>query len=195
MLHQPDDVAKPIVFDPCRPIHYVVNLDGAPSDGLAIIQDAIATVASRDGFKFVDHGPTTEAPSKQRVPYQPETFSRKRWAPVLIAWSDEQASPDLAGYIVGVGGPQPVYPTKGPAVYITGQVLLDRVELSESAVPDRGAVRAVVLHELGHLVGLDHVVDRTQLMFSEAEFAVRDYGAGDLRGLVLVGNGACVPGV
>ena len=195
MLHQPGDASKPVAFDPCRPIHYVVNLDGAPSDGLPIVQDAIATVASRTGLKFVYDGPTTEAPNKQREAYQPNTYDRKRWAPVLIAWSDEQASPDLAGYIVGVGGGQPVYPTKGPAVYVTGQVVLDRVELSESAVPDRGEVRAVVLHELGHLVGLDHVADRTQVMFSEAEFAVRDYGAGDLRGLALVGAGACVPGV
>jgi predicted Zn-dependent protease len=56
-------------------------------------------------------------------------------------------------------------------------------------------VRAIILHELGHLVGLDHTSDRGQIMFSEAEFNVRDYAPGDLRGLARLGTQACFPGV
>jgi hypothetical protein len=195
-LHdQPDNAAVPVAWDPCRPIHYVVNPAGAPADGAAQIKAAIARVAKATGLHFIDDGPTAEKATKDRKPYQPARYDSTRWAPVLIAWSDEAASPSLAGYVAGIGDPQAVYASKDHLVYVTGQVTLDRQQLSIARSPDRGIVRAVVLHELGHLVGLDHTSDRHQLMFSEAQFNVRDYGPGDLRGLARLGTQACFPNV
>ena len=55
--------------------------------------------------------------------------------------------------------------------------------------------RAIVLHELGHLVGLAHVANPTQLMLPEASPGVVDFAAGDLTGLAQLGAGACVPEV
>lgn len=48
------------------------------------------------------------------------------------------------------------------------------------------------MHELAHVLGLDHVDDPTQLMHEEntGQF---DFGDGDLAGLALLGTGACVP--
>ena len=80
-------------------------------------------------------------------------------------------------------------------MYVSGIVVLDRTQLSAEAEPERAAVRAVILHELGHLVGLDHTSDRMQLMFSESQFNVRDYAEGDRRGLAVMGTQACVPEV
>ena len=58
--------------------------------------------------------------------------------------------------------------------------------------PDgKAAARAVVLHELGHLVGLNHVSDRGQIMFSESRPDVTRYGVGDLTGLSKLGQGPC----
>ncbi|MDQ1381523.1 MAG: hypothetical protein QOJ71_2242, partial [Actinomycetota bacterium] len=138
---------------------------------------------------------TTEKTSKDRKPYQPERYDSTRWAPVLIAWSDETATPSLAGYIAGVGKPEAVYAGPDRLVYVTGQVTLDRQQLSPARAPDRGVVRAIILHELGHLVGLGHTSDRRQVMFSEAELNVRDYAPGDLQGLARLGTQACFPGV
>ena len=76
---------------------------------------------------------------------------------------------------------------------ISGQLVLDRDQLSSDASPD--LVRAVVLHELGHVVGLDHVPDRSQLMYAEEQPTVRNYGDGDLRGLHQLGIQACFPDV
>lgn len=57
----------------------------------------------------------------------------------------------------------------------------------------RQVVRAIVLHELGHLVGLGHVTDATQLMYPEGQPGVTDFGAGDLAGLAALGRGTCRP--
>lgn len=49
-------------------------------------------------------------------------------------------------------------------------------------------------HELGHLVGLDHVADPTQLMYSEGgPSQASDWGNGDLAGLNQLGSGGCFP--
>jgi hypothetical protein len=185
----------PIAWDPCRPIHYVVNPAGAPKDGLALIRSSIARLHTATGFDLIDDGTTTETPNKDRASYQPARYGA-RWAPVLIAWSDENAFPELAGYIAGIGAPQAVYsPDSDLYVYVTGQVVFDRQQLSVAATPDRGVVHSIILHELGHLAGLDHTADRHEIMFSEAQFNIRDYGVGDLRGLALLGAQACFPDV
>ena len=57
----------------------------------------------------------------------------------------------------------------------------------------RRVARSIVLHELGHLIGLAHVDDEQQLMFPEARREVPDFAAGDLTGLAALGSGACVP--
>jgi hypothetical protein len=51
-------------------------------------------------------------------------------------------------------------------------------------------VRAVILHELGHLVGLGHVADPNQLM-SETNYGLHDFGPGDQEGLARLGGGTC----
>jgi hypothetical protein len=78
---------------------------------------------------------------------------------------------------------------------VTGTVSLDATELPEllEDPDDVPVVRAIVLHELGHLVGLAHVDDDTQLMYPEAQRAVTDYADGDLTGLARLGAGPCVP--
>ena len=192
---QPGDPNTPVAWDPCRPIHYVINPAGAPADGTLLIEGAIARVHTATGLQFVYDGTSTEKPSKARPTYQPARYDPTRWAPVLIAWSDEDAFPDLAGYVAGLTDSLPVYASDTTRLlYVSGQIVFDRRDLSMATAPDRGEVRAIVLHELGHLVGLDHTADRTQIMFSESQFNVRDYGAGDLRGLAELGRQACFPG-
>lgn len=48
------------------------------------------------------------------------------------------------------------------------------------------------MHELAHVVGLDHVDDPTQLMNPEGT-GVTEFAAGDLAGLAVLGGGQCVP--
>jgi hypothetical protein len=193
--HQTDAPDVPVAWDPCRPIHYVVNSTGAPTDGLALIRSAIARVHTATGLEFINDGSTTEKPNKERATYLPAKYNADRWAPVLISWSNETAYPSLAGPVAGVTEAQPVFADENRLVYVTGQVTLDAQDLSKSRTPDRTVAEAIALHELGHLVGLDHTSDRHQIMYSEAQFNVRDYGVGDLKGLSLLGKQACFPDV
>jgi hypothetical protein len=190
--HQPDDPTVPVAFDPCRPVHYVVDTSGAPPDGATLIRAAIARVSAATGLHFIDDGTTNERPTTDRAAYEPARYPG-RWAPVLIAWSDENAYPALAGETAGLGQAVSVSSDHGKSVYVSGQVVLDGHDLAPSQFPDRTEARAVILHELGHVVGLDHVPDSQQLMFSESGFNVTDYGTGDLRGLARLGTQACFP--
>jgi hypothetical protein len=190
---QADGVA-PVAYDPCRPVHYVTRPDHAPSGGEELVRSALARLTEVTGLRFVDDGTTDEPTTRAREPFQPARYG-DRWAPVLIAWETEVENPDLAGDRVGEGGSVAVSLGDGPQVYVTGSVSLDATQLP-GILEQRGGERAVdgiVLHELGHLVGLDHVDDEGQLMYPEARRGVSDFAAGDLTGLVRLGTGVCVP--
>ncbi len=52
-------------------------------------------------------------------------------------------------------------------------------------------VQGVVMHEFGHIVGLDHVNSRSSLMNPQMQHGVTDFNAGDLAGLAVLGRGTC----
>ena len=193
-LLEPPDSSQPFAaYDPCRPIHYVIRPDGAPQDSEALIHESVAEVSAASGLQFVYDGLTEEDPSNTRESYQPDVYG-KRWAPVLIAWSSPTESPRLAGDVAGLGGSATVKETGTPYVRVNGQIELDGPDLAETLVepygPDR--VQAVIMHELGHVLGLGHVDDPAQLMFGGPN-SVTELQDGDRAGLAVLGTGACVP--
>lgn len=188
-----DGTDEPVAYDPCRPIHLVVNTRTAPPEGDALLREAVARVSAATGLQFVIDGETGEMPARGRSPYQPDRYPG-RWAPVLVAWSDGTESPGLDGAIAGEAG-SAWFELPAGAVYVSGSVLLDGPDLAD-IVQSRGGravARGIIQHELGHLVGLDHVPDPTELMYAETVPDVVDFGTGDRQGLAELGTGRCFP--
>jgi hypothetical protein len=190
-LHvQPD--GTPVGYDPCRPIRFVVRPDGMPEGGQQLIDEAVAIVSSASGLAFESAGTTDEAPAVDRLLIQPERYG-DGWAPVLIAWADETGVPELAGEVAGLGGSAAVPGASGNGLWLAGgRVVLDAVDLTGmlGRVDGWAQARAIVVHELAHVLGLDHVGDPTELMHEVSSMRT-DLGPGDLQGLATVGQAAC----
>ena len=172
----------------------MIRAQGEPAGGAKIITDAVLRVSRATGLRFVYDGATSEAPSRQRSSYQPTRYG-DRWAPVLISWATAKEYPDFAADVTGEGGSAHTGLPNRPSAYVTGSVELDSGQLTSILQRPDGhqVVRAIVLHELGHLVGLDHVTAANQLMYPQSQPGVTDFGAGDLTGLAALGRGTCLP--
>ena len=183
----PGDDGRPVLFDPCRPVHWVNAPGPAPPGGQDVVRRAFGELSRHTGLRFVEDGDTDERPGDGRALVQPARYG-DRWAPVLVAWSTQAQAPRLAGRVAGYAGPDVA--DDGGRLLVSGQVVLDTDDL---AYPGDGGVRAfayyAVLHELGHLVGLAHVDEPTQLMYPQGHIAA--FAAGDLRGLAAAGSGPC----
>ena len=184
MADGPD--GRPAAYDPCRPIAVVLNNRTAPAGSDALVDGALAEASRRTGLQFVREGTTDEVPNNAREAYQPERYG-DRWAPVLIAWSDPVEYASLGTDVAGLGGSTQI-DVEGHAVFVSGQIALDGPGFADD---ETGDIRAVILHELGHLVGLDHVSDPDQLMHND-NLGQLEYGDGDIEGLAELGTGACV---
>lgn len=116
---------------------------------------------------------------------------------MLIAWVTTAENPDFVSHIEGERGSVAMSRTDGPKTYVTGIVELDSFELTQRFQVPGGIeqVRAVVMHELGHLTGLAHAADANQLMYPEAGHGLTDFATGDLTGAAMLGRGVCAPGL
>jgi hypothetical protein len=195
LLESPIEEQEWIGYDPCRPVHFVVRPDNAPAGAEGLVQEAVAEVAAATGLHFVDDGTTSEAPSEERDLYQPELYG-KTWVPVLITWTSPAEIPALAGDVAGLGGSDYARTPGQPLVYVGGQVQLDAPDAADTLLfPDgRTYAKATIMHELAHVVGLDHVDDPDELMHAE-NLGQTTFGQGDRAGLALLGSGPCAPGL
>ena len=181
----------PVRWNPCEPIHYVVNLGAAPPGSLQDVQTAVLRLSSATGIGFVYDGLTDEVPTRDREVDQPDLYG-DRWAPVLIGWVDPRTSSfdfDPGGReAAGVAGP--LYPRPGPStIYVSGVVAINVADPNPPGFDSPGAQGPVVLHELAHVLGLGHIKAQGELM-EPSGGGVTGFGPGDLEGLRELGRSA-----
>jgi len=179
-----DAAGDAVTYDPCKSIHVVINPTGAPADFLAFILPALDAAQNASGLRLVYDGVTDDTWASRQHVLKP--------MPVVIAFPERLEGDHVTADAVGLGGSTAV--TLAGAVqphYVTGSIALKRDWFArQSAEHNTGEEQAVVMHELGHVLGLDHVDDPSQLMaaYNTGQLA---YGAGDLTGLAKLGAGDC----
>jgi hypothetical protein len=195
LQHQTRNAAEPVTYNPCRTIEVVVNDALAPLEGTALLASALEETSAVSGLRFRVVGSTDELPGQDR-PAPGEDRYGEGWPPVLVAWTTPDQYAELEGDVIGTGGSSRVTDRlTGRMTYVTGGVNLDAPALTRMLERRGGEalVRAVLMHELGHLVGLDHVRDPGELM-SARNYGRTEFGPGDRAGLAILGKGACIDG-
>lgn len=187
----------PVRFNPCQPIHYVINPEGGPEGAVEMVQEVVRLVSEATGIEFVYDGIRAETFEKveltekgldvKRNWFQPEVYGRDKWAPLLISWGPLGRKSLLQRGHGGAGGSLPVdAPGVGP-VLVSGGVVMDIDGSPRSE-------RKHLMHEMGHVMGLDHVEDTSQIMAQGPGTGISRFGAGDLAGLRQLGrDSGCLP--
>lgn len=186
----------PTRWDPCTPIELVVSTVGAP-ESLDVaawrrdVEQAATTIAEASGLPLRVSAETEDRPAADRG-----TLGATGWAPVLIGWADPTTTDlPLRDTDRAIAVPVAVRDGDGGAVFVTGQVVLnrDRDDLRPGREDRADTWGAVLVHELAHLVGLDHVDDPAQLMYRYPGEGPVELGVGDRAGLAALGADAgCV---
>jgi hypothetical protein len=190
MMTQPSKPAKPVTYDPCKRIRYVVNAKRQPAKAAGIVTSAIHSVEKYTGLRFKYLGTTSRQPSRNGN----VDVGGGSYPPVLIAWTTPKRVPALRGSVAGEGGSTAVSTSSSPWMrYVTGQVTLDSADIAKMLRQPGGhaIARAIVMHELGHVVGLAHVKNRHEIMYP-VNTGQTAWGPGDRTGLAIVGNGRCI---
>jgi hypothetical protein len=175
-------------WDPCRPVLWRFNPRRAPHHGLKQVKRGVRRVEAATGLDFRYAGTTSQNPNPHGT--------NVRKAHVIIGWRTKHYRPFRGTDTVGLGGNgyylSAYQEADGTRVRraVQGGVVLNagmKDELRNGF--GRGLTWGeVIVHELGHVVGLEHAPARRQIMFYRVIPRSADWGAGDLAGLRRVGS-------
>lgn len=172
-------------WNPCETVDWVLSPSGAPDGADQLVAEAFARVGAVTGLQFRYLGTTDEVPVDDRPTIDPPRYGQD-WSPVLVAWSRPSDGLALRETDQGVAVPVAV-----DGVFVTAQVLLNAERWLSPDFTERSVSwGGVLVHEIGHVVGLDHVDDPGQLMYRYAGTGDVRFGSGDLAGFDAVGAGA-----
>jgi hypothetical protein len=173
-------------WNPCNPISWRYNPTHGFEGSIDVLERALQQVTRATGLQFRYAGTTTKVPYVDNV---------KGVADLVVGWANEAQADELLFSTAGYGGVKSSGPSFKEQEYGQGTVVLDyeetQIEPSYSpSSPSATAWGQIMLHELGHAVGLSHASGADEMMYPDANAAA--FGQGDLAGFRLVGaSGGC----
>ncbi|WP_300680309.1 matrixin family metalloprotease [Nocardioides sp.] len=186
----PDGHAR---WNPCTPVPYYVNTAGMPRGAMTTVRQALAQVQAATGLTFRYAG------RSRGVPFA--TGTNVAGMPsygFTIAWASPKKVRQLRGSTVAISGSwsqiAQLSPTRYAQQYVAGGLVIDRTERLRTGMGRGRTLGFVLMHEMGHVVGLDHTRDTSQVMSAYlTSRSQTQYGAGDLAGFAAVGfGGGCL---
>lgn len=178
-------------WNPCRRITYRVNASGMPRGASKDIHGAFRRMSRATGIRFTYKGTTTGLPGKRGKPHPAAKVWRARTscspspAPTRSATS---ATPLGSAVHTGAAAGR----TSRPASADTSSSTVSTRSRPDSTRGPRHGLQGtrgqLYMHEIGHVVGRDHVTVRSQIMYPTMTRKPATFGAGDRRGLRLLGR-------
>lgn len=182
-----DAAGNPVRWDACGTINWVLRVGPGPADAESIARRAIHELSRAAGLVFSYAGRTSEL-----VTSGPDASDRT----IYISWATPSEVPALRDEVAGVGGPKYREASDGLPKVGGGFAVVDASQGLAPGYSNGASDGAVLLHELGHAVGLAHTPDRSRLMFpSTVETLSAAYQPGDLGALATaVSDRSCSAG-
>jgi hypothetical protein len=182
---------EPFRWDPCSTIHYQVDLGRVDVQALDDVKEAVRRVSRASGLRFEFDGVVHLSVNDLLSSGNFVTVTRDglHWSPVLIAFRSRTAMRGL-GVRRAYGAAFPVTTRFDADQFVSGAVVINASAGLQDGFGRAPSVGTVLQHELGHAVGLGHILDPFQLMSPMP--IVTDWGRGDLAGLEELGEGPCL---
>jgi hypothetical protein len=176
-------------------IHYKVNAAGRTSR-VRLVKRAIGRLSAATGLTFHYDGRTRYIPHFDATRhFAAAQQERVADVPFVVAWAykgtGSNASNLLTAAEAGVGTITWKSSNASQLRILDAGVVMKRGVQLKSGFQAGGSVGTLLLHELGHAVGLQHVADTRQIMFPTlGSYSPGGYAAGDRTGLSKVGRPA-----
>ncbi|MET0526160.1 MAG: matrixin family metalloprotease [Nocardioides sp.] len=179
---------EPVAYSSCRLVQVAVYPAGGPPDAEQLVREAVARMRTATGLDIVvagvfgGHAPNWNF---EAAPIHPDD-------PISVSWQDGDAIAELTDHTAGLGGSRIIESPTGTPYRVAGTIALSRDYYSLlTERGDHSEALAVLLHEFGHVFGLDHADSSRELMNAD-NTGLTTLGPGDLEGLRLLGRGPCV---
>jgi hypothetical protein len=189
----------PYRWNPCQPIHFVVNPHNEPAGAEADIHEAIARLSTATGIRFVDDGTSVYTADQQMgSAFQAGIPGRPRYLPLLITFVTNRDFHFMVDTNQAIAFGMP-YRGDGALAHeiVSGVVVIDVGRPIPAGFESRFSMGPLLMHELGHVMGLAHVGAGDEIMWSPTvrphdnpDPSQTDWGPGDLEGLRLLGRTA-----